>query len=96
MSIFKERFHLDKADPEILYDEITTIDKSLTHPWSVTKKYRRVATKQPEWDEANCAEGNGHVEIGGQGYFLSADGRLMPTKKGQPAPDLRYFSQAQK
>jgi len=23
--------------------------------------------------------------------MLSADGLLMPTKKDQPAPDLRYF-----
>jgi len=95
-SVVKERIFLDKADPEILYDEITTIDDSLTHPWSVTKKYARVQTKQPVWEEANCAEGNGHVEIGGQGYFRSADGRLMPTKKDQPPPDLRYFKQPQK
>jgi hypothetical protein len=25
-------------------------------------------------------------------YFLSADGLLMPTKKDQPPPDLRYFN----
>jgi len=37
-----------------------------------------------------------HVEVGGQGYFLSADGHLMPTKKDQPPPDLRYFKDAQK
>jgi hypothetical protein len=24
---------------------------------------------------------------------LSADGLLMPVKKGQPPPDLRYFNQ---
>ncbi len=95
-SVIKERIFQDKADPEILYDEITTIDDSLTHPWSITKKYRREKTKQPVWDEANCTEGNGHVEIGGQGYFLSADGRLMPTRKNQSAPDLRYFNQTRK
>src|SRR5262245_40378634 len=33
-SIFKERFHLDKADPNILHDEITVIDHALTRPWS--------------------------------------------------------------
>jgi hypothetical protein len=90
-SIVKERIFLDAADPDLLYDEITTIDDALTHPWSITKKYGRVPTQQPVWEESNCAEGNGHVEIGGQGYFLSADGRLMPTKKDQPPPDLRYF-----
>jgi hypothetical protein len=27
---------------------------------------------------------------------LNADGYLMPLKKGQPPPDLRYFDQAKK
>jgi hypothetical protein len=91
-SVIKERIFQDKRDPEILYDEITTMDNALTRPWSVTKTYRRVPAKQPVWEEANCAEANNHVEIGGQGYFLSADGRLMPTRKDQPPPDLRYFT----
>jgi hypothetical protein len=90
-SVIKERIYPDATDPDILYDEITTIDASLTHPWSVVKKYGRVKTAQPLWEEANCAEGNGHVEIGGKGYFLSADGRLMPVKKGQAPPNLKYF-----
>jgi hypothetical protein len=95
-TVIKERIFPDKADPNILYDEITTIDGALTRPWTVTKKYGRVKVAQPIWEEANCAEGNGHVEIGGQGYFLSADGHLMPTKKGQKPPDLRYFQGAQR
>jgi hypothetical protein len=33
--------------------------------------------------ESVCAEGNRHVEIGGQNYFMSGDGRLMPAKKTQ-------------
>ena len=37
-----------------------------------------------------------HVEIGKEGYFLSAEGILMPTRKDQPPPDLRYFKQMQK
>jgi len=40
-----------------------------------------------------CAEANPHVEIAGQGYMISADGYLMPVKKDQPPPDLRYFKQ---
>jgi hypothetical protein len=27
-------------------------------------------------------------------YFLSADGKLMPSKKNQAPPDLSYFKQA--
>jgi hypothetical protein len=38
-----------------------------------------------------CVEGNEHVRIGGQNYMLSADGFLMPVKKDQAPPDLKYF-----
>jgi hypothetical protein len=34
------------------------------------------------------------IVIGKESYFLSADGHLMPTRKEQPAPDLRYFNQS--
>src|SRR5712691_8236436 len=88
-SIIKERIYLDKADPKIMDNEITTIDNALTRPWTAAKKYRRVDVKQPVWPEAVCAEANVHVEIAGQNYFLSADGYLMPTRKDQAPPDLR-------
>jgi hypothetical protein len=29
-------------------------------------------------------------------YMQSADGHLMPMKKDQPPPDLRYFNQSKK
>ena len=91
-SVFKERIHLDKADPKILINEITTIDNALTRPWTAVKRYRRADLKQPVWPEAVCAEGNVHVEIGGTNYMLSADGMLMPARKGQQPPDLRHFT----
>ena len=34
---------------------------------------------------------NPHVKIGGENYMLSAGGLLMPAKKGQKPPDLKYF-----
>jgi hypothetical protein len=87
LTIIKERFHLDKNDPNLLHDDITTIDNALTRPWSVVKTYRRVATKQPIWwREDVCAENNAHVIVGDQDYFLSADGLLMPARKGQLPP----------
>jgi hypothetical protein len=95
-SIIKERIYRDKADPNILYDEITTIDNALTRPWTALKKYRRAQVARPVWRESICAENNLHVEIQGRGYMLSADGFLMPTRKDQPPPDLRYFEQAGK
>jgi hypothetical protein len=37
-----------------------------------------------------------HVVIGKEAYMLSADGMLMPAKKDQAAPDLKYFKQTSK
>jgi hypothetical protein len=93
-TIVKERIYLDKSNPNILHNEITTIDSALTRPWEVIKDYRRTQTGQPIWwKETVCAENNVHVTIGDQNYFLSGDGLLMPAKKDQPPPDLRYFKQ---
>jgi hypothetical protein len=95
-TVIKERIALDKSNPNTLYDEITVIDNALTRPWTITKKYVREPKKQPVWRETVCAEGNQHVIIGKENYFLSADGQLMPAKKNQAPPDLRYFQKAQK
>ena len=93
-SVIKERIFLDKAKPDLLHDEITTIDHALTRPWTVTKSYRR--ERNAVWLPNECAEDNHHVTIGKDDYFISADGLLMPTKKDQPPPDLRYFRQSKK
>ncbi len=93
-TIVKERIYLDKTDPNLLHNEITTIDNALTRPWTVIKDYRRTPTNQPIWwYETVCSENNVHVSIGKENYFLSGDGLLMPAKKDQPPPDLRYFKQ---
>jgi hypothetical protein len=34
--------------------------------------------------------------IGKDDYFASGDGYLMPVKKDQPPPDLRYFKHSHK
>ncbi len=95
-SIFKERIHRDKADPKILHDELTVIDHALTRPWTVDKKYVLDSNPRPEWWEFNCSEGNNQVVVGKDNYFLSGDGMLMPARKGQEPPDLRYFKQTRK
>jgi hypothetical protein len=93
-TIVRERIYLDKSDPNLMHNEVTTIDHALTRPWTVTKNYHRV--RDPIWIEAICAEGNEHLRIGKENYMLSADGYLMPAKKGQAPPDLRYFNQVRK
>jgi hypothetical protein len=91
-TIVKERFYLDQADPNVFHDQVTVIDNALTRPWTVLKTYRRdPGNTRPYWIEMTCAENNPHVIIGKEGYMLSADGYLMPAKKGQEPPDLRYF-----
>jgi hypothetical protein len=95
-SVFKERFYLDRTNPSILHDEITVIDHALTRPWTVDKTYRRNPNPRPNWTEYYCAEGNNQVVLGKENYFLSGDGLLMPARKDQAPPDLRYFKQAQK
>jgi hypothetical protein len=93
-SIVKERFYLDRADKDLLHLEITTIDHALTEPWSVAKIFRR--EPDPVWMFVDCSEDNHHVWVGKDDYFVSHDGYLMPTKKDQPPPDLRYFNRARK
>lgn len=95
-TVVKERIYVDKANADLLHDEITTFDHALTHPWTITKNYRRSHEKGPVWwRESICAEDNPHLRIGKDDYYVSSDGYLMPTRKGQAAPDLRYFKSAQ-
>jgi hypothetical protein len=91
-TVIKERFFLDKDNRDILHDEITSTDNSLTRPWTALKNYRRHA-QNISWEENNCAEGNVYVTINKQVYFVGSDGLLMPQKKDQPPPDLRHFRQ---
>jgi hypothetical protein len=88
-SIINERIYLDAKDHNLLHDDITTRDHALTRPYTVNKRYVRVP--KPIWFESDCNEGNPHLKIQNQNYMLSADGYLMPAKKGQKPPDLRYF-----
>ena len=96
-AVIKERIFLDRSDPDILHDEITTIDDALTRPWTVTRSaHRERDAKKVVWSEYVCSENNHHVVIGRENYVRSADGSLMPVRKGQPPPALRNFEQAQK
>ena len=93
-SIIKERFFLDQADKNLLHIDITTIDHALTRPWSISRPYRRELN--PIWLFVDCSEDNRHVWVGKDSYFVSGDGYLMPTKKGQAPPDLKYFKNSGK
>jgi hypothetical protein len=92
-SIFKERFFIDKKNPEILHVLTTVMDNALTRPWTSDRRYNhRPAPVQ--WPESWCREGNANIVIGKENYFLRVDGLLMPAKKNQTPPDLRNFNRS--
>jgi hypothetical protein len=93
-TVIKERFFLDPANPNRLHDRITTIDHAYSKPWTVTRDYNREA--HPIWTETNCTAENHYLMLDKETYFISVDGYLMPTKKGQAAPALKGFAQAPK
>jgi hypothetical protein len=90
-TVVKERLYLDKSDPDILYNQITTYDHALTRPWTVLKTMHR--ERNPIFVEAVCAEENLQVNIGNEHYMLNSARELMPARKDQPLPDLKHFNQ---
>jgi hypothetical protein len=93
-TVVNERIYLDAADLNLLHDDITVRDHALTRPFTASKKYARSKDAQPVWLESQCSDGNHHVLIGKENYYVSEDGFLMPVKKNQPPPDLKYFKKA--
>jgi hypothetical protein len=90
-TVIKERLYLDKANPNLLHDDITLLDHALTRPWTVTRNFLRAA--KPSWTEYLCSENNNLVIIRGESFFVREDGDLMPMAKNQKPPDLRNFGQ---
>jgi hypothetical protein len=93
-TIVKERIYLDKDNPDILHDEVTTIDNAFTRPWTVDKAY--VRERHPKWSEYLCREATDRIYLGREEYRMSPDGKLMPVREDQLPPDLRYFKPPQK
>jgi hypothetical protein len=91
-AVIRERIYSDKTNPASLKNEITVTDHALTRPWTVTRSYRRIDAKHPNWTEYVCSENNHHVQIGKENYMVSGDGFLMPVRKDQPPPNLKYFA----
>ena len=91
-TIIKEKFYLDKADRNTLYDDITVIDHAMTRPYGKLQKAVRKADPRPVWILETCPADNVWVKIGDEAYVVNtADGKLMPARKDQPPPDLSYF-----
>ena len=81
---------------------IASASVALSHWWRLKYWLRRWIGRglsrmpRPNWREFYCVEGNVHIVIGNENYYLSADGLLMPAKKDQSPPDLRYFKRSSK
>jgi hypothetical protein len=88
-TIVKERLYLDKSNPNILRNEITTFDHALTRPWSVSRFYRR--SIDPVYEEYPCTEDNHWVAYGGELYLTDSEGYFMPIQKNQPPPDPKFL-----
>jgi len=89
-TIVKERIYLDKADQNVMHDDMTVFDNALIRPRVSKKRYIR-ETRPIVWVEAICPEGNPYVRLEGEIYMRGADDKLMPAKKGQRPPDLVHF-----
>jgi len=94
-AVIMERIYLDKNDPNTLYNEITVIDNALTRPYAKKLKAVRNPNPRPDWKSDVCSENNAQIRIGTENYYLSADGKLMPSRKNQAPPDLSYFKPTQ-
>jgi len=94
-TVIKERFFLDKSDHNTIYDEITVMDNALTRPYTKLVKALRIADPHTILLSEVCQEGNNWIKIGDESYYISVDGKLMPSKKGQRPPDLSYFGRSQ-
>jgi hypothetical protein len=92
-TVIEEKIYAEKSDPDTLRDQITTYDHALTRPWTVLRGYHR--DHKEVWLDNICAESNQYVFLRHETYVIGGDGFLMPTRKGQPAPDLNYFDHPQ-
>jgi hypothetical protein len=96
-TIIKERFYLDKANRNTLYDDIAVLDHALMRPYGKLQKIVRKPDAQPVWRVETCPLDNTWVKIGDESYVVNeVDGKLMPVYKNQPPPDLSYFAQPRK
>jgi hypothetical protein len=84
----QERIYPNKANKDLMVNEITVIGQAFTRPWTLTTHCQHIPNDR--WYEANCAENNNHFIISKEDYFMSGDS-LMPAARHRALPDWRYF-----
>jgi len=83
-TVIKERFYLDKANPDILHDEITRSGPRTHAPLDGREDMKR--ERKPIWVESICGEGNVHVNIANQHYMLNATASSCPPRRTSRRP----------
>ena len=83
-TVIKERFYLDKADRNTLYDDITVIDHAMTRPYGKLQKLVRGKNPRPVWLSEDCPVDNVWVKIGNEALLPQwrFDGKLMLSWEG--------------
>jgi len=70
-TVVKERIYLDKSNPNVMLNDITTFDSSLTRPWAITKKYGRNPGEKFRLARGELRGGQWSRRDQRQGYFFS-------------------------
>ena len=95
-SIFKERLYRERGNREHParrdHRDRPCIDAALDRGQEI----RAQPQSASELDHRQLRREQHDRPVGREAYAISADGLLMPIKKDQPSPDLRYFKQAPK
>ena len=92
-TIVKERIYLDKSDPT----SCTTRSPPSTTPYTALDGHQELPPRGERaagLARACLCRGEPACGSATTAYFLSADGLLMPAKKDQPPPDLKYFQRS--
>ena len=82
-TVVKEKLYLDKANPDILRNEITTNDHALTRPWTVSRFYKREHNPQLRGIQLHRGQSLGRDRR--RTYLADSEGYLMPIQKDQAA-----------
>ena len=91
-TVVHEKFYTDKANPDVLHDEVTTVDNALTRPWTVVKNYNRV--RNPIWVEFDLFGEQRPPQDRRRG--LHAQRRRLPDagKEGPTGPEPQVLREA--
>ncbi len=90
-TVIKERFYLDKADRNTIYDEIIVIDGALTRPYGKIQKAVRNKNPHPVWLLETCPEDNIWIKIGDEAYIVTRQRQTDASLQGSAPAGFELF-----